>query len=148
MKLLTKTNTYTSITTVLLFAIGMFVVYKVILAKLDSEIDKQLLSAKAKVIEGLTNGIPPKEFLTNIGQKIYVKEVYKQTQFENKVVEYIQNNAEEIGEYNTSVTNRELIFQVPINDKVFEVSVSSSIAEGKEVGEYIISRRFMTRFLK
>jgi signal transduction histidine kinase len=76
--------------------------------------------------------------LTNIGQKIYVKEVYKQTQFENKVVEYIQNNAEEIGEYNTSVTNRELIFQVPINDKVFEVSVSSSIAEGKEVGEYII----------
>jgi hypothetical protein len=50
MKLLTKTNTYTSITTVLLFAIGMFVVYKVILAKLDSEIDKQLLSAKAKVI--------------------------------------------------------------------------------------------------
>ena len=138
MKLLTKTNTYTSFTTVLLFAIGMFVVYKVILVKLDSEIDKQLLSAKAKIVEGLTNGIPPKEFLSNIGQKIYVKEVYKQTQFENKVVEYIQNNAEDIGEYNTSVTNRELSFQVPVNDKVFEVSVSNSIAEGKELGEYII----------
>lgn len=138
MKLLTKTNSYTSITTVLLFAIGMFVVYKVVLAKLDREIDRQLLSAKAKIIQGLKNGIPPKEFLTNIGQKIYIKEVYNQTQFENKVVEYIENNADGVGEQNTKVTNRELNFQIPINDKVFEVSVSNSITEGKEVGEYII----------
>ena len=53
MKLLTKTNTYTIITTVVLFAIGMFVVYKVVLVKLDKEIDKQLLSAKEKVVRGL-----------------------------------------------------------------------------------------------
>lgn len=138
MKLLTKTNTYTIITTVVLFAIGMFVVYKVVLVKLDREIDKQLLSAKEKVVRGLKNGIPPKEFLTNIGQKIYVKEVPKQTQYVNSVIEYIQTNVGEDGKLKESVTNRELSFQVSVRDKIYEVNISSSIAEGKEVGEYII----------
>ena len=138
MKLLTKTNTYTIITTVVLFAIGMFVVYKVVLVKLDKEIDKQLLSAKEKVVRGLKNGIPPKEFLTNIGQKIYVKEVPKQTQYVNSVIEYIQTNIREDGKPKELVTNRELSFQVSIRDKIYEVNISSSIAEGKEVGEYII----------
>ena len=138
MKLLTKTNNYTIITTVVLFAIGMFVVYKVVLVKLDKEIDKQLLSAKEKVVRGLKNGIPPKEFLTNIGQKIYVKEVPKQTQYVNSVIEYIQTNIREDGKPKELVTNRELSFQVSIRDKIYEVNISSSIAEGKEVGEYII----------
>ena len=138
MKLLTKTNNYTIITTVVLFAIGMFVVYKVVLVKLDKEIDKQLLSAKEKVVRGLKNGIPPKEFLTNIGQKIYVKEVPKQTQYVNSVIEYIQTNIGEDGKPKELVTNRELSFQVSIRDKIYEVNISSSIAEGKEVGEYII----------
>ena len=138
MKLLTKTNNYTIITTVVLFAIGMFVVYKVVLVKLDKEIDKQLLSAKEKVVRGLKNGIPPKEFLTNIGQKIYVKEVPKQTQYVNSVIEYIQTNIGEDGKPKESVTNRELSFQVSVRDKIYEVNISSSIAEGKEVGEYII----------
>jgi signal transduction histidine kinase len=138
MKLLTKTNTYTIITTVVLFAIGMFVVYKVVLVKLDREIDKQLLSAKEKVVQGLKNGIPPKEFLTNIGQKIYVKEVPKQTQYVNSVIEYIQTNAGEDGKPKEAVTNRELSFQVSVRDKIYEVNISSSIAEGKELGEYII----------
>lgn len=138
MKLLTKTNTYTIITTVVLFAIGMFVVYKVVLVKLDREIDKQLLSAKEKVVQGLKNGIPPKEFLTNIGQKIYVKEVSKQTQYVNSVIEYIQTNAGEDGKPKEAVTNRELSFQVSVRAKIYEVNISSSIAEGKELGEYII----------
>ena len=138
MKLLTKTNSYTLISTVVLFAIGMFVVYKVVLLKLDNEIDRQLLSAKEKIVQGLKNGIPPKEFLTNIGQKIYVKEVDKQTQYVNSVIEYVQISSGDIKADKESVTNRELIFQVSIRDKIYEVSVSSSIAEGKEVGEYII----------
>ena len=138
MKLLTKTNTYTIITTVVLFSIGMFVVYKVVLVKLDREIDKQLLSAKEKVVRGLKNGIPPKEFLTNIGQKIYVKEVDKQTQYVNSVIEYVQTNVGEKGKPNEAVTHRELSFQVSVKDKIYEVNISSSIAEGKEVGEYII----------
>ena len=122
MKLLTKTNTYTIITTVVLFSIGMFVVYKVVLVKLDREIDKQLLSAKEKVVRGLKNGIPPKEFLTNIGQKIYVKEVDKQTQYVNSVIEYIQTNVEEDGKPKEAVTNRELSFQVSVKDKIYELN--------------------------
>ena len=82
MKLLTKTNIYTTITTVLLFAMGIFVVYQVILQKLDKEVDKQLLSAKTKIVKGLNSGILPNEFLSNLGQKVYIKKIDKQTIFE------------------------------------------------------------------
>jgi hypothetical protein len=50
-KLLTKTNIYSSITTILLFAIGIFIVYEVIFAKLDKEADNQLLTTKAQIIK-------------------------------------------------------------------------------------------------
>ena len=126
MKLLTKTNSYTLISTVVLFAIGMFVVYKVVLLKLDREIDRQLLSAKEKIVQGLKNGIPPKEFLTNIGQKIYVKEVDKQTQYVNSVIEYIQGNAGDSSANKESVTNRELSFQVSIKDKIYNLAVNKA----------------------
>ena len=81
MKLLTKTNIFSSTTTILLFAIGVFIVYKVILVKLDKEADKQLLSTKGQIIKGLNDGISPKEFMTNIGQKIYVRNINRQTIF-------------------------------------------------------------------
>lgn len=138
MKLLTKTNIYTSITTVLLFAIGIFIIYEVILYKLDKEIDYQLLSAKTKIEKGLQNGISPREFQANIGQQIYIKEIYKQTQFENKFVEYVLHNADEPIDKNTNVTNKELVFQTTINDKAYEVNVSSSLSEGKKIGEYVV----------
>ncbi len=134
MKLLTKTNVYTTITTTLLFAMGIFVVYEVILQKLDKEVDKQLLSAKTKILKGLNDGISPNEFLSNLGQKVYVKKVGKQTIFDNKFIEYIehQSNADE-------VVQRELLFQTVVDDKVYEVTVCSSLSEGKKIGEYIIA---------
>ncbi len=149
MKLLTKTNIYTSITTVLLFTIGIFIVYEVILFKLDNEIDEQLLSAKIKIEKGLKNGIAPREFQSNIGQKIYIKEIYKQTQFENKFVEYVLHSADEPvnEEEEETVTNKELIFQTTIEDKAYEVNVSSSLSEGKEIGEYIIGVVLIFLFL-
>jgi hypothetical protein len=134
MKLLTKTNVYTTITTTLLFAMGIFVVYEVILQKLDKEVDKQLLSAKTQILKGLNDGISPNEFLSNLGQKVYVKKVGKQTIFDNKFIEYIehQSNADE-------VVQRELLFQTVVDDKVYEVTVCSSLSEGKKIGEYIIA---------
>ncbi|MES2131090.1 MAG: HAMP domain-containing sensor histidine kinase [Bacteroidota bacterium] len=141
MKLLTKTNIYTSITTALLFALGVFVVYQVIKIKLDRDVDEQLLSTKNKIISGLKEGIPPKEFLSNIGQKIYVKEIYKQTVFESQFIEYVEekNGYTQDPKDNTNVvTQRELLFQVPINDKVYEVTVCISLSEGKKMSEYII----------
>jgi signal transduction histidine kinase len=113
---------------------GIFVVYEVILQKLDKEVDKQLLSAKTQILKGLNDGISPNEFLSNLGQKVYVKKVGKQTIFDNKFIEYIehQSNADE-------VVQRELLFQTVVDDKVYEVTVCSSLSEGKKIGEYIIA---------
>jgi signal transduction histidine kinase len=141
MKLLTKSNIYTSIATALLFTLGVFVVYQVIKLKLDRDVDEQLLSTKAKINKGLREGIPPKEFLSNIGQKIYVKEIYKQTIFGNRFVEYVEEKIDDDSGKRSRddiVTQRELLFQTKANDKVYEVTVCISLSEGKKMGEYII----------
>lgn len=137
MKLLIKTNVYTTITTVLLFAIGIFVVYEVILQKLDREVDKQLLSAKEQIVEGLNHGISPNEFLSNLGQKVYVKKVDNQTIFDNQFIEYVEKKPNSVSSKDDIVL-RELLFQTAVDDKVYEVTIGSSLSEGKEFGEYII----------
>ena len=138
MKLLTKTNIYTTITTVLLFAMGIFVVYQVILQKLDKEVDKQLLSAKTKIVTGLKAGILPNEFFSNLGQKVYIKKIDKQTIFENKFIEYIEHQS---GVYKSDedILQRELLFQTVVDGKAYEITVCSSLSEGKKTGEYIIA---------
>lgn len=141
MKLLTKTNIYTSIATALLFALGVFVVYQVIKLKLDRDVDKRLLETKARIIKALNEGIPPKEFLSNIGQQIYVKEIVKQTVFDNRFVEYVElrpNESLQDPQSDDAVTQRELLFQVGANHKFYEVTVCTSLLEGKKMGEYII----------
>jgi signal transduction histidine kinase len=141
MKLLTKTNIYTSIATALLFALGVFVVYQVIKLKLDRDVDEQLLSTKNRIIKGLKEGIPPKEFLSNIGQQIYVKEIYRQTIFDNRFVEYVEKKVDyKTGKKddNDIITQRELLFQVKVRDKLYEVTICISLLEGQKMGEYII----------
>lgn len=141
MKLLTKTNIYTSIATALLFALGVFVVYQVIKLKLDRDVDEQLLSTKSRIIKGLKEGIPPKEFLSNIGQQIYVKEIYRQTIFDNRFVEYVEEKVDyKTGKRNNDdiITQRELLFQVKARDKLYEVTICISLLEGQKMGEYII----------
>ena len=58
MKLLNKTNIYTSIVTLLLFSFGIFIMYTVIIQKIDSELDEHLLINKSQVIAGLRKGKP------------------------------------------------------------------------------------------
>ena len=141
MKLLTKTNIYSSITTILLFALGVFIVYEVILVKLDKEADKQLLATKGKIIKSLKDGISPNEFMSNIGQKIYFRKIEKQTIFDNKFIEYKEKSFEEdiTGKHaeEGTVTQRELLFQTMVNGKAYEATVCISLSEGKEIGEYI-----------
>jgi signal transduction histidine kinase len=141
LKLLTKTNIYSSITTLLLFALAVFVVYEVILVKLDHEADKQLLITKSKIIKNLKDGISPNEFMSNIGQKIYVRKINKQTIFTNKFIEYKEKSFEEDirGQsfQDGTVTQRELLFQTMVNGKAYEVTVCISLSEGQEIGEYI-----------
>jgi signal transduction histidine kinase len=136
MKLLTKSNIYTTITTVLLFAMGIFIVYQVILLKLDREVDKQLLSAKEQIVNGLNDGISPNEFLANIGQKIYVKKVENQTIFDNQFIEYIEKDPKDPTN-NGDITQRELLFQTAVNGSVYEVTICNSLTEGKKIGDYI-----------
>lgn len=116
---------------------SIFVIYEVILQKLDREVDKQLLSAKDQIVEGLNHGISPNEFLSNLGQKVYVKKVSTQTLFDNKFIEYVQKKPSKTSA-NDDIILRELLFQTTVDDKVYEVTVCSSLSEGKEIGEYII----------
>lgn len=136
MKLLTKTNIYTSFATIVLFALGIFIVYEIILVKLDREVDQRLLSAKSQIIKGLRDGIAPNDFLANIGQKVYVRKIKNQTIFDNKFIEYREKSYDESQKTGT-VTQRELLFQTLVNRKFYEVTVCSSLSEGKEIGEYI-----------
>lgn len=136
MKLLTKTNIYTSIANVLLFAIGIFIVYEVILTKFDHEVDLQLLNTKEKIIEGLKDGIPHTEFMANIGQKIYIRKIKRLNVFKNQFIEYVDTRYKE-GEAGKGVTQRELLFQTYVNHQAYEITVCASLAEGREIGQYI-----------
>lgn len=136
MKLLTTTNIYTSVANVLLFAIGIFIVYQIILNKVDNEVDKQLLSAKESVIKGLKDGIPYTDFMANIGQKIYIRKVKRQTIFRNQFIEYVDRRFKE-GKVNDKVTQREVLFQTYVNGQAYEVTICASLTEGEAMGEYI-----------
>jgi len=136
MKLLTKTNIFTSTATIVLFALGIFIVYEVILTKLDRDVDERLLNAKAQIIKGLKDGIEPNDFLSNIGQKVYVRKIKKQTIFDNKFIEYREKSFDENVKHGV-VTQRELLFQTLANHQFYEVTVCISLSEGKEIGEYI-----------
>lgn len=136
MKLLTKTNIYNSVATVVLFTVGVFVVLKLILIKLDSEQEEQFLQAKEIIIKSLKEGKSASNFLSNIGEKIIITEIYKQTSFKNNFREYEQEIIED-GEGEEEVDVRELNFQCTINDKAYSISVSKSLSEGREIVEYI-----------
>ncbi|MGV2481282.1 UNVERIFIED_CONTAM: hypothetical protein IGO34_31290, partial [Salmonella enterica subsp. enterica serovar Weltevreden] len=71
---------------------------------------------------------------------IYVKEIYKQTLFDNRFVEYVEKPKEDAGVKHSEkkVTQRELLFQTRANNKVYEVTVCISLLEGQKMGEYII----------
>lgn len=136
MKLLTTTNIYTSVANVLLFAIGIFIIYEVILTKLDDEVDKQLLQTKESVIKGLKDGIPYTDFMANVGQKIYIRKIKRLTVFRNQFIEYVDKRYRE-GKKDEKVTQRELLFQTYANGQGYEVTVCASLTEGEEMGKYI-----------
>lgn len=146
MKLLTKTNIYSTVTTLALLTIGIFLVYRVILLKLDNDIDKQLLFAKEKIITGLTDGKTPEQFSSNIGEKIYIKEIYKQGSKNNSFSEFNLTDYNQNGNTENSL-QRELVFQTTVNDKAYEVSVVRSLSEGRAIGEYIFIAGLVFLFL-
>jgi signal transduction histidine kinase len=144
MKLLVKTNIYSSLVTLSLLTLGIFLVYRVILIKLDSDIDKQLLIAKEKIIKGLAEGKTPEQFSSNIGEKIKIREIYKQNKSVDDFSEYNLADIDNEDEYSVQ---RELIFQTTTNDIAYEVSVSRSLSEGRAIGEYILIAGLVFLFL-
>lgn len=137
MKLLTKTNIYSSVTTIILFAVGVFIVFKFILLKLDNGQCDQLLSAKGIIIRSLKEGKSPEQFSSNIGEKISIVEIYKQTTYDNVFKEFSEELLGE-GSLEESVMVRELSFQCTANDKAYAIAVSMSLSEGKKIGEYVL----------
>ena len=136
MKLLSKTNIFTSIVTLALFTLGILIIYNVIIQKFDSELDEHLLINKAQVIDGLRKGKPMVYFYSNIGEKIEIKKIPKITSTNNVFVNYTKNEAD--GEEGEEELNfRKIIFQTIVFNEAIEVSITSSLSERREIGEYI-----------
>lgn len=136
MKLLYKTNIFTSIVTLALFTLGVFIIYNIIIQKIDSELDEHLLINKAQVIAGLRNGKPMDYFNSNIGEKIEIKKIPKITSTKDVFVNYSRN--EKDGDEGEEELNfRKIIFQTIVFNEAIEVSIISSLSERREIGEYI-----------
>jgi signal transduction histidine kinase len=133
LKLLTKTNIYSSVATIILFIIGIFVVFNFIFMKFDSEQDEQLLSAKKIIIESLKKGKTPEQFSSNIGEIIAIRKIKAQTSTLNYFKEY------EIQKGQDYAKIRELNFQCLINENAYGISVSISLSQDKKIGEYIFA---------
>ncbi len=136
MKLLAKTNLYISATTIILMLIGMIIVYMLVLNKLSSEGDEHLLIDKSKIIQMLKQGKPLVHFSSNVGENISITEVPLQTIFDNRFQNY-KMEEEEGDEGEDEFTFRQLLFQTTVGDRHYEVKISQSLAERKEIGEYI-----------
>jgi signal transduction histidine kinase len=136
MKLLTKTNIYFSTTTILLVLIGMSIVYVLVLNKINSEVDEHLLLDKGKIIELLKQGKPVPHFSSNVGENIEIKEITEQTVFNNQFKDYIVDEQEN-EEGDDEITFRLLLFETKINNKNYEIKISQSLSEKKEIGEFI-----------
>ena len=146
MKLLNKTNIYTTTTTVILFVLGIFIMYEIILRKLNSEVDNQLLVTKAQIVEGLKQGISPNYFSSNFAQNVQVKKVNTQTVFGNNFIEYVGKEVNKLNPKN-KMPQRVLLFQTPANGIVYEVKIFSSLSEWKKIGQYIIGVVFVFLFI-
>jgi signal transduction histidine kinase len=139
MKLLNKTTIYTSITTVLLLLTGTIIVYRLILKKIDHEDTEHLVIDKRKVIQLLQKGKPPIHFRSNIGEKISIEEIPVQTLNGNVFKDYSVENGAEEGEGEEELTVRELTCQTKIEDICYEIKITRSLSEGREIRQYITS---------
>lgn len=139
MKLLNKTTIYTSITTVLLLLTGTIVVYSLIIKKINHEDTEHLLIDKGKVIRLMQKGKPPVHFRSNIGEKISIEEIPAITLKGNVFKDYVINAEGEEGEEGEDITVRELTCQTQIDDTFYEIKITRSLSEGREIREYITS---------
>ena len=139
MKLLNKTTIYTSITTLILLLAGISIVYFLILKKFDHEDNEHLLMDKNKVVNLLLQGKAPVLFLANVGEKVSVVNIPAQTIKGNVFRDYTIAEEGEEDDDDEQLTFRELRFQTKINNAFYEIKISHSLSEGKEIAEYITS---------
>lgn len=142
MKLLIKTNIYTSLATVFLLLGGIGVVYWLIINKIDSELDEHLLTDKAYVIDLLKVNECASIFKVNVGEKVNVAKIPIQTFYQNTFRDY-NIEGKEGDEDDDRVTFRELRFQAKVNNKYYEISLAHSLSEGQEIAEYIATSIFI-----
>jgi signal transduction histidine kinase len=103
---------------------------------MSSEVDEHLLLDKGKIIALLKQGKPVPHFSSNVGENIEIKEVENQTVFNDQFKDYTLEEQEgEEGE--DEMTFRLLSFQAAINNHIYDIKISQSLSEKKEIGEYI-----------
>jgi signal transduction histidine kinase len=136
MKLHTKTNIYTIIATLLLFSFGIFIVYQLILSRLDREVDKQLLIVKSNVIKELDEVAAPNKLFSNQGYSFYIKKIPTQTIFDNQFIEYSEKNPT-TRDINHETIKRSLRFQTTPKKQSYDVTISVSLTERNRIGDYI-----------
>lgn len=138
MKLLTKTSIYFIFSTALLFILNAFIVYKSILLKFDAEVDENLKAEKAFIIGKLKAGYKPEDVVARKDDSKSIREIKKQSLFTEQ---YTYSEGKEIYEEDEedegTIKLKTLIFQITVNDKAYEVRITDSLSETREIGAFI-----------
>ena len=119
----------------LLLILGIGIVYFLMLDKIDQEDQEHLLGNKATVINLLKHGESPESFNSNIEAKISVVEIPSQTIKNNVFRNYEITESLEDDDDEGTIVMRELLFQTKIADKIYEIKISRSLSEGKEIAQ-------------
>lgn len=147
MKLLYKTNIFSSLVTVILLLSGVLIVYYTVIHKIDREQDVHLQNDKHALLLLLHQGKPFQLFNTNIGERIKIHAIPKQTFFKDSVWDNTFKDADaDQDDPQETITFRNLYFQTKIKDTTFEITISRSLAEGDEISSYIATAIFLFLF--
>jgi signal transduction histidine kinase len=87
----------------------------------------------------MEKGKPPVHFSSNIGEKISIVEIPAKIQNNDVFRDYTSTEEGEEESEEARVTLRELTSQVQIGNKFFEIKITRSLSEGKEIRDYMIS---------
>lgn len=136
MRLLNKTTIFSSVATIVLLLVGIGIVYFLIVNKIDAEQNEHLLMSRNNVLQLMQKNEPIRHFNTNVGERMEVFEIPKQTITDNVYRDYSIGEAGEEDE-SEMITYRELRYQVKHNGKWYEIQIAHSLAEGKEIGEFL-----------
>ncbi|HWY36492.1 MAG TPA: HAMP domain-containing sensor histidine kinase [Nitrosopumilaceae archaeon] len=145
MKLLVKSYIYYFTISLFIFISGTVAIYYSILSKINNKVTEHLKAEKIKVLSQLQYGRTPEEINSNVGDHIYVMPVASLTKPLPVITDtsYAAEEVEEEGAGDKEAVQylsfRQLLFQAKVHGKYFEITISKSLSENKEVSESVIA---------